>query len=129
MVKEDFYIKKANCVGDYEHNNYVEILLNKLEFDPVQTDFLQKFFGSNHYSTGNWIFDIWTKKELKKVNTILRFYKNHKTLPSKISRFQQEFDRGCIYSAFLNNHAKGGVIKYWNDYLNKGGQHEGIRKY
>lgn len=117
MVKDDFLITNANCVGDHEHNSYMEILLDKIEFDDQQQDFLKRFFRVNHYSTGNWIFNDWTKKELKKLNTILRFYKNHKTLPAKISRFQAELDRGCIYSAMLNNYAHGAVIKYWNTYL------------
>lgn len=120
MKKSDFLITSANCVGDYEHNDYVEILLDKVDFDKQQCDFLSKFFRPGRYSTGNWLFNDWTKKELKKLNTILRFYKNHKTLPAKIQRFQNELDRGCIYAAMLNNYAHGNITTYWLDYLEGG---------
>lgn len=115
-LKKDFYINHEDmCVGDNMHNGYMDILLRDVVMDDFQIAFLNKYFKRD-WKTGNWVFNGWTKGELSKINTILRYHKNYKTLQAKIDRLRAEFSRGCWVTQWLNC-GKLAMVEALQEYL------------
>lgn len=114
MKYQDKFFVKVECVGDGMHNEYMGILLDGIKGDKFQREFLDRFFGKA-WRTGCWVFDSWTKGELKKINTLLRFYKNKATLPAKVVRLESEFYRGSPLGAYLRLRFEGKQLML--DYL------------
>lgn len=115
----DKFIIPEKCAGDILHNKYVDILLEDITFDKFQTEFLRLFFHPGTYKTGDWLFNSWTKKELQKINTILKYHKHVRTIPQKISRLKEEFTRGS-WACQLLNKSKLRIIEYLLDCLEEG---------
>lgn len=93
-------IQDVGCVGDMEHNKYIDVLTNNILDSNISHLILSQFKGE--YKTGNWIFTQMTKEELRKLNTIMKT-KNFDTLCKKMDNYLNYLQRGTIYSIMFKS--------------------------
>ena len=93
------YITKDLCVGDRYHNDYIYILINHIDIDECNEIILKAF--EKNWHTGYWVYDSYTKEELRRLNTIMRT-KDKNTLLKRIENFINYIGRGTPYTVMLN---------------------------
>ena len=102
---------KELCVGDIQHNDYIDILTKDILDSNVSEIILNKFI--RNYKTGDWISHYFTKMELSKLNAIMKT-KNINTLKNKADSFISYLYRGTVYSFIFNSDK----INIFNDIFN-----------
>ena len=93
------YITKDLCVGDRYHNDYIDILINHIDINECNEIILKAF--EKNWHTGYWVYDSYTKEELRRLNTIMRT-KDKNTLLKRIENFINYIGRGTPYTVMLN---------------------------
>lgn len=115
-------IQDVGCVGDIEHNKYIDVLTNNILDTNVSGLILSQFKGE--YKTGNWIYTQMTKEELRKLNTIMKT-KNFDTLCKKMDNYLNYLQRGTIYSVMF----KSSTILAFRDLFHKVKEMKKIEEY
>lgn len=115
-------IQDVKCVGDIEHNKYIDILTNNILDSNISHLILSQFKGG--YKTGNWIFGYMTKEELRRLNTIMKT-KDFNILCKKMDSFLKYLQRGSIYNLLF----KKSMILSFIDLCNKIKEMEKIEEY
>lgn len=115
-------IQDVGCVGDIEHNKYIDVLTNNILDTNVSRLILSQFKGG--YKTGNWIYTQMTKEELRKLNTIMKT-KNFDTLCKKMDNYLNYLQRGTIYGIMF----KSSTILAFRDLFRKVKEMKKIEEY
>lgn len=94
------YIKtESMCVGDNMHNEYIDLLVKDIPYNESNKIIIE-YFSKGNWHTGHWIFDIYTKEELRSLNVIMRT-KNKNTLTKRIIRLTSKLSEGNPYTLML----------------------------
>lgn len=110
---QNLYIKTNDmCVGDRYHNDYMDILVQNIEVNECNSIILEAF--NRNWKTGNWVYDSYTKEELRRLNVIMRT-KSKQTLLTRIKGFIEYISKGCPYTLLLNQRK----IEFWLENMEK----------
>lgn len=97
---DKLYIKTDSmCVGDLQHNEYMDILVKDIQ-ENDSNKIIIEYFSKPNWKTGNWVFDLYSKEELRSLNVIMRT-KNKKTLTTRIIRFISKLNDKHPYTLML----------------------------
>ena len=105
------------CVGDIEHNKYVDILVKDIPENDLNKIILTNFQGN--WKTGRWIFNVYTKDELQKLNVIMRT-KVEDTKIKRMAKLLNHFCRGSHWNVIFNSNKIEKWTNIFHDYITKG---------
>lgn len=98
---QNLYIKTNDmCVGDHMHNDYMDILVKDIPHTKYNQIIID-YFAQPNWKTGHWVFDIFNKEELRKLNVIMRT-KNKVTLNKRIQNLLNSMLSGHPISVLLD---------------------------
>lgn len=99
LIIPNLYITNDTCLGDRYHNQYIDVLVRKIEENECNNIILHAF--EKNWHTGCWVYETYTKGELQRLNVIMRT-KDKETLLKRIESFIKFINRGCPYTLLLN---------------------------
>ena len=131
-IIKSLYIEPL-CLGDIDHNKYIDILVKDIAENEFNKIVISEFKGN--WKTGHWIFNLYTKDELRKLNVIMRT-KVEKTKIKRMANLLNQFCRGTHWHVLFNKdkintwteifydyamkHKEETFDKLLNEYLTKG---------
>lgn len=105
------------CVGDIEHNKYIDILVKDIPDNELNRKIINEFVTK--WKTGHWIFNIYTKDELQKMNVIMRS-KNEATKIKRMANLLNQFCKGSHWHVLFNSSKINTWAEIFHDYITKG---------